>query len=492
MPPSPGGDSYRPRSPFTPHPTWDSYRSDSSRFANSRAATNQPVTSRAEDPVSSWDRSPFHRCCQGTSDEPGVGRVTKKPLPDRRDRNSIPSSQRFRDGNNRSSLHAGKGIIIEVRNGPPGSSRACNPPESSLTHTRDFSKFSLTIDSPRLLAESQNLGQPTKEFSWLGENNSVTSSARSQPDTNVPHPRGREGSPEDTSYSSGSRFLVAIAFAAREKGASKPDSAPNTDPSDSTWRTTIFTRSIWELVHGRAQQAKNCPTAALLPQNVPLFGSKISASRPGHLRSRKAKFKGSLEEYYQMLSDKEKKEHDDNPTFPTGSREDGGPTFSSSSEGEDYNQTSLKNPGCLDRASPGLSLSSVLNDSTNNTRPIEAKKDSALSKAQQEDPPKSEAQAASENAHLTKDTLRAGSVPNRSTHSIAPTRKLVIARGKQLRPELVQAMALLRASTSQSVHPEHECGKGHLPLASEGTPVTTLEISSCTSEKDGIPEPPNR
>jgi len=49
----PGGDSYKLLLTFRLYLTWDSYRLDSSQFVNSLAATNQPVTSRAEDPVSS-------------------------------------------------------------------------------------------------------------------------------------------------------------------------------------------------------------------------------------------------------------------------------------------------------------------------------------------------------------------------------------------------------------------------------------------------------
>jgi len=413
-------------------------------------------------------------------------------------------------------LHARKRIAIEVRNGPPGdNTRARNPSENSLTHRRDVSEFSLTKDSPTLLPESHDLSQPTKGLRSVGENNSVTS----QPDTNLPDQRGREGSPDDTSHSIDSRAFNNHSVYGQREGSSsgleksralptlrheipipklepndflpestpadrglyikagtpdeicvwKPDS-PNPDLNDSTWRTAKFTPSIWELVHGRARQAKNRASAALLPDNVPLFRPKTSASRPGHLRCRKAKFRGTLEEYNQMLSDKAKKENDDT-TSPTGSREDDDQNFSSSSEDEDYDPTVLKNPWMFRRGPESewgipsesetqtKSKNSPLSkdtlcagsESTHNTSLIEAKNDPSLAKAQQENPPKSGAQAVSENSTLTKDTLGAGSVPNGSAHSIAPTKKLAIARGKQLRPELVQAMARLRASTSQSL-----------------------------------------
>ena len=431
-------------------------------------------------------------------------------------------------------MNAGKGIETEARNGPPScNTRARNPGESSLTHDRDIldlarglSGFSLTKDSPKLLPESHDLDQLTKELSSLGKNSSVTSSAGSQPDINVPHPRGREGPSEDTSYSRDSRFSSLHRSCNQREGGSsrlgepqvlpilryefpvlklepkdvlpestsadrelyvkagtpgelcvwKPDSAPSPGPSDSTWRTANFTPSIWELVHGKAQQAKNRASAALLPDNVPLFGPKISTPR-------KDKSRGSLKEYNQMLSDKEKTEHDDDSTFPTGSWEDDDST-SSSSEEEDYDLASLKNPSVFGEGLPGpksqwgtlpksetqtqsqngpptkgtLCAGGVPSNSTHNTRPIQCIKGPPLTKVQQESPPKGEIQTVSENGPLTKDTLSAGGVPNSSTCSIKPTKKLAIARGNQLRPEIVQALALLRASRSQSAHSEREYG----------------------------------
>ncbi|PUU78247.1 hypothetical protein B9Z19DRAFT_1127116 [Tuber borchii] len=563
-------DTYRPR------PTWGSYGLDSSRFEDSRAAASQPVTSSLEGSVRPRGRSPIRRYHQlGASDERGVGRATRKPLPDHRDHNGIPNDARswsprprdrtdgpagpyrFRDGNSRSPPHAGKGIETEAPNGPPFcNTRARNPSQSSLTHNRDFldlarglSGFSLTKESPKLLPESHDLGQPTKELSslgensnvtnlperslthdrdfldlarglsrfsltkdsfklpeshdldqptkelsLLGENNNVTSSAGSQPDINVPHLRGRESPPEDTSHSCDSRspsphrlcsqreggssrleesrvlpvlfyespvlklkhdfFLPESASADRELYvkagtpgelcALKSDSAPSPGPSDSTWRTANFTPSNWELVHGRARQAKNRASAALLPDNVPLFGPKIRTSRKG-------KFRGSLEEYDQMLLDKEKTEHDDDPTFPTGSWEDDDST-SSSSEGEDYDITSLKNTLVFEEGLP-------------------------RSKSQWGTPPGGETQTQSKSGPLAEDTHCASGVPDGGACGIEPTKKLAMARGKQLRPELVQAIALLRASRSQSVHPERECGGGQLPLASEGPPDSTRYCS---------------
>ena len=419
-------------------------------------------------------------------------------------------------------MHARKRVTIEVRNGPPGDkTKARTPSENSLTRRRDFSEFSLTKDSPTLLPESHDLSQPTKELRSLGEHNSVTSRS----DTKVPDPRGREGSPADTSYSSDSRAFSNHSVYSQREGSSsrleksgvlpvlryeipipklepndflpestsadrglylkagtpdeicvwKPENAPNPGSNDSTWRTANFTPSIWELVHGRARQAKNRASAALLPDNVPLFKPKTSASGPGQ-RSRKAKFRGTLEEYYQMLSDKKKKEHNDT-TLPTDSREDDDPNFSSSSEEEEFDPNTLKNPWMFERMSPGLksqwgietqtkSKNGLLSkdtlyaggpsESTHNTRLIEAKNGPSLAKSQQENPPKSGAQVVSENGTVAKETLGTNSVPNGSAHSIAPTKKLAIARGKQLRPEL-QAMARLRASTSQSVPPGREC-----------------------------------
>ena len=395
-----------------------------------------------------------------------------------------------------------------------------------MTDQRDFSEFSLAKDSPTLLPESHNHSQPTKGPRSLGENNSVTS----QPDTSVPDPRGREGSLDDASYSSDSRaFSNDTVYSQREGSSSrleksgvlpvfryeipipklepndflpestsadrglylkagtpdeicvwKPDSAPNPGSNDSSWRTANFTPSIWELVHGRARQAKNRASAALLPDNVPLFKPKTSTSGPSHLRSRKTKFRGTLEEYYQMLSDKKKKEHNDT-TLPTDSREDDDPNFSSSSEEEDYDPNTLKDTWMFRRMSAGLKsqwgtspeieaqskskngllskgilYTSGPSERTHNTPLIEAKNGLSLAKAQQKNPPKSGAQVVSENGTVAKDTLGAGSVPNGSAHSMAPIKRLAIARGKQLRPEL-QAMARLRASASQSVPPEREC-----------------------------------
>ncbi|PUU80750.1 hypothetical protein B9Z19DRAFT_1123097 [Tuber borchii] len=530
-------DSYRPRPIFRPPPSWDSYRPDSSGSSNSRAATNKPVTRRAEDSVGYRGRSPPRRCRQReASDQPSLGRVTRKPLPDGRDRNGFLNdarsrsprsrdhangpvgSQRFRDGSRRSPLNARKRISVEVRNGRPGDN----------TKARNISESS------------------------LGKNTSVTS----QPDTNVPDLRGSEGSRDDTSYPSDSRAISNQSVYSQGEGVSggleksgvlpilrfaipipklepsdflpesrsedrglylkagtpgeicvwKPESASTTSPNDSNWRTADFTPSIRELVHGRARQAKNRASAALLPENVPLFKPK---TRPGHLRPQKPKFRGTLQEYYQMLSDKkEKKDRDDETTLSTSSSEEDDPNLSSSSdEEEDYDPNTLRNPQMLGldppqpksqwRTPPGIETqakskngllskdsryASAPSESTNKTPLVEAKNGPSLARAQVD----------SENSTLTKDTLGAGSLPNGGTQSIAPIKKLAIARGKQLRPELVQAMARLRASASQSVDPGRECAGGPLPVASEGLHATAPEISSRASEKEGVLDAPNK
>ena len=432
-------------------------------------------------------------------------------------------SQRFRNSKSRSPLRAVKRIAIEEPNRPPGSNTgARDPSETSLAHTRNSSKFNLTKDSPALQQpETHDLGQPTKELKSLGEDNSVTDpSGCHPPDNNVLRPRGREESLEGKSRSSDSRSSSRRSLCSQREGNPSrfgepgvlpvlryemavpklepddllPDSTsadwglylnagtssgpcewdPGSAPKASTWRTTDFTPPICELVHGKARQARNRASAALLPDDVPLFGPSIRASRTGGLRPQKAKFKGSLEEYYQMLSDNEKKEQDDNQTSPTVSREGGDLALSSSSEEEDYDLTYLKNPRVTGAvvaepksqlAPPAeketqdgpknssltrdtLCASCVPSDSTPGSRLNEAKNDPVPPEVQQEkNPPKSEDQTGSESVTLAKGDPGPSGVPDRSTHSIAPTKKLALARGKQLRPELAQALALLRDSS---------------------------------------------
>ena len=256
---------------------------------------------------------------------------------------------------------------------------------------------------------------------------------------------------------------------------------PGNAPIDDSWRYTDFTLTIHERLYGWARLAKNRKSAALLPPNVPLFGPRIRKPRARHQRSQKTRLRGSLKRHHQTLSNKEKTERDDE----SSSEEEDGPLTKDTVSGywvlSNITQSARPHepkkdpaPSKVQQENPSKGKAQagsengpltkatvrgfcVPSNSTQSARPTRRpKKDPAPSKVQQENPSKGKAQAGSENGTLTKGTLGCGGVPGSSTHNIAPTKKLAMARGKQLRPEIVQALAMLRASRSDHPKGEHE------------------------------------